>query len=401
MNLRVRAIMSMIGVVVLPLALGGTARSAVAAESATGESAAAEAASQVVAGQVVQASPTTVYFAPGRLLEVPVNAWHIRYGSTSATSGATIVSGTLLVPRTPYLLGRRPIAGYAVGTHGLGDQCAPSAAMARGTEAELALMSLMLLKGWAVVVTDYEGLGTPGDHTYMVGVSQGHAVLDSIRAATRVGEAKLSGDAPVVIMGYSQGGSAAAWAAQLQPSYAPELRLRGVAAGGVPADLEAVARNLDGTSDFGLAAAAGLGLDAAYPELALWSHLTPEGATLFGAARDACVAQLRSSLAGRSLSELTTTDVMRLPAWRARLQENRLGTSAPRVPVFLYHAKGDEIIPYAVGSALRKEYCARGVKVSWTGVPAGSHVLGAVEGGPLAIGWLAGRVVGLPAVGNC
>ncbi|MCT9930023.1 lipase family protein [Planotetraspora sp. A-T 1434] len=386
MNHRVRATMSMIlstvGALLLLPALGGTARS-------------------TSAGDVVEARPTTVYLAPGKLLEVPVKTWHILYRSTSATGASNVVSGTLLVPNSPYPLGRRPIAGYAVGTHGMGDQCAPSAAMANGTEAELAFVSLMLLKGWAVAVTDYEGLGTPGDHTYMAGISQGHAVLDAIRAAIRLPEAKLSGDAPVVVMGYSQGGSSAAWAAQLQPSYAPELRLKGVAAGGVPADLQAVADHLDGTDDFGLAAAAGVGLDAAYPELRLNSYLTPEGAALFDDARDDCVAELRSKLAGRHLSDLTTTDVMHRPDWQARLRENRLGAASPRVPLFLYHAKGDEIIPYGVDRTLRDEYCARGVKVLWKGLPAGSHVLGAVEGGPLAVGWLANRVLGLPALTNC
>ncbi|WP_211591439.1 lipase family protein [Microbispora sp. H10836] len=382
MNLRVRATLSMIGALLLLPALTGTARA-------------------TSAGDVVEAGRTTVYLVPGKLLEVPVKAWHLRYRSTSATGEPNVVSGTLLVPDAPYLLGKRPIAGYAVGTHGMGDRCAPSAAMANGTEAELAIMSLMLLKGWAVAVTDYEGLGMPGDHTYMAGLSQGRAVLDSIRAAARVPDANLSATAPVVVMGYSQGGSSAAWAAQLQPSYAPELRLKGVAAGGVPADLRAVADHLDGTGDFGLAAAAGIGLDAAYPGLNLESYLTPEGAALFGDARDDCVSDLRARFDGRRLADFTTADVMNLPDWRARLAENRLGASAPRVPLFLYHAKGDEIIPYEVGRTLRKEYCARGVNVLWTGLPAGSHVLGAVEGGPLAVAWLATRVAGLPAIPNC
>ncbi|MEV4460170.1 lipase family protein [Microbispora sp. NPDC049633] len=382
MNLRVRATLSMIGALLLLPALTGTARA-------------------TSAGDVVEAGRTTVYLLPGKLLEVPVKAWHLRYRSTSATGEPNVVSGTLLVPDAPYPLGRRPIAGYAVGTHGMGDLCAPSAAMANGTEAELAIVSLMLLKGWAVAMTDYEGLGTPGDHTYMAGLSQGHAVLDSIRAAARVPDANLSATAPVVVMGYSQGGASAAWAAQLQPSYAPELRLKGVAAGGVPADLRAVADHLDGTGDFGLAAAAGIGLDAAYPELNLESYLTPEGAALFGDARDDCVSDLRARFDGRRLADFTTADVMNLPDWRARLAENRLGASAPRVPLFLYHAKGDEIIPYEVGRTLRKEYCARGVNVLWTGLPAGSHVLGAVEGGPLAVAWLATRVAGLPAIPNC
>ncbi|MBO3745667.1 triacylglycerol lipase [Streptosporangiaceae bacterium NEAU-GS5] len=383
MGLRVRFGMLVIGAVIAPYLMSVTPAAAASP------------------GDVVEATPTTVYLAPGKLLEVPVKAWHLLYRSTSATGGANVVSGTLLVPKTPYLLGKRPIAGYAVGTHGLGDQCAPSVAMANGTEAELAFVSLMLLKGWAVAVTDYEGLGTPGEHTYMAGISQGHAVLDSIRAATRVPAAKLASGGPVVVMGYSQGGSAAAWAAQLQSSYASELNLKGVAAGGVPADLLAVAEHLDGGASAGLAAAAGIGFDAAYPELNLNGYLTAEGAALFGDARDDCVGDIESKFAGRTLAELTTTDVLALPDWQARMTQNRLGAVRPRVPVFVYHATGDEVIPIAISRTLRRDWCGRGANLLWTSVPASSHVLGAVEGGPLAIAWLASRVLGLPTLSNC
>ncbi|MEW1839975.1 lipase family protein [Nonomuraea angiospora] len=351
-------------------------------------------------GDVVSAQPTTVYLLPGKLLEVPVNAWHLLYNSTSATGSLNTVSGTLLVPKSGYPLGARPIVGYAVGTHGLGDQCAPSASMSQGREAELALVSLLLLKGYAVAMTDYEGLGTPGPHTYMAGISQGHAVLDSIRAATRVSGAGLSSRAPVAVMGYSQGGASAGWAAQLQPSYAPELRLKGVAAGGVPADLHAVADHLDGGSDFGLAAAAGVGLDAAYPELNLQADLNDRGRALLTDAADDCVGDL-GKLAGLSFSDLSPIDLLNQPKWLARLGENRLGATAPRVPMFLYHARGDQIIPLSVGSTLRSEYCRAGVNVRWTALPAPDHVTGAVEGGPLAIEWLALRILGLPAIGNC
>ncbi|GAB2908210.1 lipase family protein [Nonomuraea fastidiosa] len=351
-------------------------------------------------GDVVSAQPTTVYLLPGKLLEVPVNAWHLRYTSTSATGTPNVVSGTLLVPKAGYPLGRRPIIGYAVGTHGLGDQCAPSVSMSQGREAELALVSLFLLKGYAVAITDYEGLGTPGQHTYMAGISQGHAVLDSIRAATRVPGAGLSDEAPVGIMGYSQGGASAGWAAQLQPSYAPELRLRGVAAGGVPADLGEVARNLDGGPNFGLAAAAGIGLDAAYPELDLEADLNDRGRELLADAADDCVNDL-GKLAGLGFSDISPIDLMNQPKWQARLAENRLGGMPPRVPMFLYHGRGDEIIPLSVGSTLRSEYCRAGVNVRWASLPAPDHVTGAIEGGPLAIEWLALRILGLPAHGNC
>jgi dienelactone hydrolase len=352
------------------------------------------------AGDVVTAQPTTVYLLPGQLLEVPVNAWHLLYHSTSATGSLNTVSGTLLVPKAGYLLGKRPIIGYATGTHGLGDQCAPSVSMSQGTEAELALVSLFLLKGYAVAITDYEGLGTPGEHTYMAGISQGHAVLDSIRAATHVSGAGLASGGPVGVMGYSQGGASAAWAGQLQPSYASELRLKGVAAGGVPADLRAVAAHLDGGPNFGLAAAAGIGFDAAYPELDLQADLNDRGRALLADAADDCVGDL-GKLAGLRFSDLSPIDLMNQPKWLARLAENRLGAVAPRVPIFLYHASGDEIIPQAVSATLRSEYCRAGANVRWISLPAPSHVTGAIEGGPLAIEWLGLRILGLPAFGNC
>src|SRR5438067_2158643 len=84
-----------------------------------------------------------------------------------------------------------------------------------------------------------------------LGAAQAHAVLDAIRAAQRLPEANLPDDGPVAIAGYSQGGGASAAAAELQPSYAPELKLKGAYAGAVPADLAEVAKNLDGHYAFG------------------------------------------------------------------------------------------------------------------------------------------------------
>ena len=89
-------------------------------------------------------------------------------------------------------------------------------------------MALALARGWAVAITDYQGLGTPGDHTYMVGRALGPNVLDAMRAARKLSPAELPVDGPAAIMGYSEGGAAAAWAAQLQPVYAPDVRLGGV-----------------------------------------------------------------------------------------------------------------------------------------------------------------------------
>lgn len=142
--------------------------------------------------------------------------------------------------------GKRPLVTFAVGTRGLGDTCAPSKTLANGTNYEAAIINSFLSRGWAVVVTDYQGLGTPGAHTYVVGRREGRSVLDAARAAQRLAGSGLDATTPVGVYGYSQGGGAAAWAAELAASYAPELDLKGVVEGGVPADLPAVASGLDG-----------------------------------------------------------------------------------------------------------------------------------------------------------
>ena len=107
--------------------------------------------------------------------------------------------------------GRRLRRGHP----GLGDQCAPSKEIAAGDFDEQFAVSNLLDRGWAVVITDYPGLGTPGAEAYNVGIPEGYAV--STRAgrhpAVRAG---LSAGAPMAIEGYSQGGGAADWAAQEQ-----------------------------------------------------------------------------------------------------------------------------------------------------------------------------------------
>jgi hypothetical protein len=353
-------------------------------------------------GDIVSAAPAVFSMDP--LLHIPmpgVTATRVLYRSTNATGGADVVSGTILVPALPYLAGgKRPLVSYAVGTQGLGDQCAPSNQMAVGTETEAGIIEGMLLQGWAVAVTDYEGLGTPGQHTYVVGPSLGHAVLDVARAAIRLPGTGLASDTPLTIWGYSEGGAASSWAAELQPSYAPELQLRGVATGGVPADIVATARNLDGGLFSGFGVAALIGLDAAHPELHLASYLNATGQQLVAAHQNDCLVGLIAAFALKKYSDITTTDVLALPAWQAAFAESRLGAIAPHVPILQYHGLIDEVIPYSLGKNLRNQWCSKGVTVQFDTYPA-DHVTGVIEGAPGAMLWLAARIAGSAAPNNC
>lgn len=334
-------------------------------------------------------------------------AWQVLYRSQDARGAAIAVSGTVLVPSLPWVgLGPRPLVTYAVGTRGLGDQCAPSYTLSQGTDYEAAFVGAALARGWAVAVTDYQGLGTPGDHTYMVGPAQGRAVLDAARAAQRLGGTGLAASGPVGIMGYSQGGGAAGWAGQLAPTYAPELKVKGIAAGGVPGDLVATADFLDGGPGVALALMAAVGFDAAYPDLHLATYLNARGRDLIARARSLCLASMDGveRLVTTSFTERTdyvTSDPLATSTWRARLGASRLGATAPAAPVFQYHALLDELVPYAQAAETRRRWCEAGAHVTWATIPLAEHVVGAVKGVPLALDFLSARFAGIPIPNTC
>jgi pimeloyl-ACP methyl ester carboxylesterase len=156
----------------------------------------------------------------------------VLYRSIGVAGKGVAVSGTVTVPKGPVPKGGWPVITWAHGTTGIADQCAPSrdskANAAHGLTAyAYPLLQRWLKAGYALVRTDYEGLGTPGDHPYLNGRSEGYAVLDAVRAARRL-DKRLS--RRVVIAGHSQGGQSALWAASLARRWTPELKVRGTVA---------------------------------------------------------------------------------------------------------------------------------------------------------------------------
>ncbi|MGH3860016.1 lipase family protein [Actinokineospora sp.] len=354
-------------------------------------------------GDVIRSRKVDWHPEPFRILPAPVRAYQVLHRSTSATGTPNAVSATVLVPPTAWTgTGPRPLIAYAMGTQGMADECAPSYHLRAGTEVEIAFLAQALFKGWAVAVTDYEGLGTPGTHTYAVGQSEGRALLDTARAATRLPEAQLSPNAPIGAFGYSQGGQAAAWAGELQATYAPELNLVGIAEGGVPSDLNEVAAFNNGGPGSGLVVAAAIGYSTAYPELPFAEHLNQRGKDVTEKVRNSCVAQLALAAPFTRLNELTTTpDLINHPAWQARLVENKLGTVRPAAPVYLYHGTVDELIPYAGAKKLRDRYCAVGADLQWTAIPLAGHIVAISVWGTNALNWLGDRFGGKATQSSC
>ncbi|HWU33574.1 MAG TPA: lipase family protein [Marmoricola sp.] len=334
-------------------------------------------------GEVLDHEAMSAYLLPG--LKIRAKAWRILYRSSRLSGEATTVSGTIMVPRKK----ARGVVAYAIGTHGLANYSAPSRLIARGLEWEAPLLANLLSMGYAVVMTDYEGLGTPGDHPYVIGRTLGRNVLDSLRAALAFAPAGLEASLPLGVIGYSEGGNSSAWAAELHPQYAPELKLAGIVSGSVPADLETAGEHIDGSMYAFFAGYGALGLNAAYPELNLDGYLTPLGEKRLHRLRRTSV--VTAAVRGPhfvGVDDLMTENVLKLPRWQARMRENKLGGMAPTAPVYLYTSTRDPLVPPAQTRNLANEWRELGADVTLHEVPAIDHVTGFALGSHQATRWL-------------
>jgi hypothetical protein len=344
-------------------------------------------------GTILRTRSVTV---TGLAVPVPVKATQMLVRSSDAHGRPAAVVSTLMVPQAQRT-GPRPLLAYQPATDSLGDQCNPSYTLRTGREKELPLIAMGLSNGWAVVVTDYEGPRS----AFGAGRMAGHATLDGIRAAEQLPSTGLAGTAtPVGLWGYSGGALATGWAAELQPSYAPELHLSGVAAGGTPADLEAAGRGADGGPFSGLVLAVSVGLSREYPELL--AILNDAGRRMADDIGDMCLEQETSSYPFRRLNEFTVPrDPLSHPTAQAVLDDNHLGSSTPTAPVYLYHAVFDQLVPHRSAQALRSAWCRGGAAVRMHSDLFSEHISLAVTGAPAAVAYLKARFQGSPAPSNC
>ncbi len=328
------------------------------------------------------------------------NAWQVMYLSTDALGNPNVVTGTILVPKDadPKTV---PVAAVAPGTTGPAFRCTVSRYINSGAFYEQPSVNQMLEAGYAVAVTDYEGYRQNPQTSYIIGKPMGAAVLNAVRAATRLPEADLSPTPKVVVRGYSQGGGATMWAGQMASTYAPELNIVGIAGGGVPANISLVAIALQKAPAFGFLLNALIGLDNAYPDLLLDNYLTPTGkTTVQQMENDDCTVELLLNYAGKQISDYTTTSPLSTTLWRSKVLPNTLGSEKINVPVYQYQGTVDEIIPYGQATVLRDQYCALGVDLQWAEMPVG-HITGVARGNEGAFQFLQDRVAGRPTTPNC
>src|SRR4051812_3159626 len=241
----------------------------------------------------------------------------VLYRSVGVTGKPVAVSGTVSLPKGKAPKGGWPVVTWGHGTTGIADACAPSRDSASNPAHGLIayiepLLSSFLKRGYAVVRTDYEGLGTPGDHPFLNGRSEGHDMLDVVRAARRL-EPSLG--KRVIVAGHSQGGQAALFAASLAKRWTPELQIRGTVAFAPVSHLSEQVPLVRGLKDpsplTAFAVMISRGVDLADPALKISSLMTPTAAARYPQVNERCLGQLRDN---GSFGDVAPADIFRSDA---------------------------------------------------------------------------------------
>ena len=340
----------------------------------------------------------------GLLLENASSGLRILYSSTDGIRGQApvSVSGAVFLPKGTAPAGGWPIVAWAHGTVGIADACAPSW---RGrSQRDIAYLNAWLEQGYAIVATDYQGLGTPGGHPYLAARPQAYSILDSVRAALK-GLPGLANS--VVAIGQSQGGGAAFAAAGYAPEYAPDIDLRGTVATGVPFFSAAgLAR---------LAARPGDAIDPtiAYtmllmhlaqqvaPELEPAKYLTDQARAIYERTKEACIAELfeATRIAGLTRSTIFKKDPT--PFLSQTYRYMTYPTLALRWPTFIGIGEKDRDVPPAMQLQLVKDSCAAGAPIQAHLYPGLGHS-GAVNGSlPDSLPFVRQVMAGRPVASNC
>jgi pimeloyl-ACP methyl ester carboxylesterase len=345
---------------------------------------------------LVKRAPGTIIRSEAISAPAGAKAWRILYHSRSVDGRDIAVSGVVVAPSGAAPKGGRTVVTWAHGTTGLADQCAPS--KAADAASEIPYVGPLVDDGYVVVATDYEGLGTPGVHPYLVGESEGRSVLDAARAAKAFRAA--GGDNDVLVAGHSQGGQAALFAGELASSYAPDLHVLGVAAAAPAADVEQILP-LEGniTGGAGYLVMGIEGFHAAYPQADPASVLTPDALAKASIVATACSGDVQDAYA--TSPSVLAQNPLAIPAIKALLHQNSAGNRPAGAPLLIAQGTADTTIPKILTDAFAKKACAAGDTVDYRTYDGATHGSVIVAAQDDILAWLADRAAGKPAPTTC
>ncbi|CAN5810933.1 lipase family protein [soil metagenome] len=331
--------------------------------------------------------------------------YRVLYLSTGHDGKPTAVSGLVLVPDGEAPAGGREVLAYAHGTVGVAERCAPS--LAQGDERPVFFEggAEMLEAGYVIAATDYEGLGTPGPHPYLVGDVEGENVLDSVRAARNLAAADAG--ARFAVWGHSQGGHASLFTGQLAASYAPELDLVGVAAGApVPDLVDLFEVNVETKVGKILIAMALDSWARVYDAASLDQIVTRTARPVVRQIARNCIynpTQILASVPGSLILDLT---FLSAPPWEAEPWASIVGQNDPSrgrsaAPLLITQGADDPIVDPSVTKAFVAEQCASGSDVELSMLADTAHLDAGAKATPQVLEWIADRFAGRPTTPTC
>lgn len=344
------------------------------------------------------------------------------YRSTGQTGEPTVNVTSVIAP--PIRFDKRRVVSYQSAYDSLNRNDEPSYAISGGLRlgglipnVEVAVFGACLAHGATVIVPDTEGQRA----AFAAGPLAGMNTLDSLRAALNSGA--IGHDARIALLGYSGGALGTEWAAELAPTYAPEVNrhLIGAAMGGVLVDPAHNLHYIAGTEFWsGVLPMALIGIARAF-DVDLTRYLTPVGARIFGELQAASIINVLGQHPRLTWTDLISPDYPNpesLPIYVQCANRLIMGTGGtPTIPLFIGQGAGGdlELTPGdkpGVGPGdgvmiagdvrtLARQYCARGVAVHYEQYDALSHLWAVPIWLTDAIAWINRRFTGHPTAGNC
>ncbi|MCF8604364.1 prolyl oligopeptidase family serine peptidase [Gordonia sp. HY442] len=307
------------------------------------------------------------------------NAYRILYSSPDIHGKPAVSTGAVFLPKRPAPAGGYKTIAWAHGTVGLGDTCAPSAQPRSDRDTEY--LGHWLKQGYAVVATDYVGLGTPSLMSYLSGQVSATSTVDSVIAAQ---QAQLPLSKTWAIVGQSQGAGAALNAARRATalSKGSGLDYRGVVATGAPANIEHIVWQA-GPQFPPIALPSGLTTYAAYivagftdarSDLHVDRVLSAAGRRVVRLAEKLCYPELEAALDGAKINSWFTRPLASIPGVQAALVDY-MGTPHAGYdrPIFLGQGLKDIDVPAPSALSLYAQMRAAGQPVDFHVYPTQDH----------------------------
>ena len=335
--------------------------------------------------------------APGRLIRVQTVAatadattMRIMYHSIDGAGRDRAVTGTMTFPNGPAPTGGWPVMSIANGTVGLGPQCAPSRS-SRGVY-DFGI-------GGVAVASDYIGEGPVGEvQAYLSRASEGHSVLDAVRAARNYADAHAG--SRFVVLGGSQGGHGALSTSELATTYAPELDLLGTVALAPAAMFDRTYGALDEIVTKVVTAMGIVGLSTEHPEIDLADYGSPAALAAFAQMRTECRDQIISTVLGVP-GEFFSHDPRTTEPAKSIMRANDVGNVAAPSPVFLIQGTADVTVDPRRTDDLFARMCRVGQVTEYLKVPEATHENVTQMAMDRIQDWLAARLAGEAAPDTC